>query len=112
MANSTIFGDLLRGNTDKILLSILIRQDSYGYRVNKTLEDESGGRFTLNEATLYTTFKRLETDGLIESYWKEETLAPARKYYKVTAAGKDYFERSKSEWEEAISIMNHFILRK
>ncbi|MBU1144582.1 MAG: PadR family transcriptional regulator, partial [Firmicutes bacterium] len=68
---NSLFGDLLRGNTDKILLSILMREDSYGYRVNKILNEETNHLFSLNEATLYTTFKRLEQEHLIKSYWKE-----------------------------------------
>lgn len=43
--NNSLFGNLLRGNTDTILLSILERGDSYGYRINKTLEDESNNLF-------------------------------------------------------------------
>ncbi|MCF7923628.1 MAG: PadR family transcriptional regulator [Candidatus Izimaplasma sp.] len=107
--NNTLFGDLLRGHTDTILLSILLRGDSYGYRINKTLEDESDRRFFLNEATLYTTFKRMQKDGYIESYWKSETSAPPRKYYSITEKGKKHLKNNIKEWEDAAQIIKHFI---
>ena len=110
--NNSLFGDLLRGNTDTILLSILERGDSYGYRINKTLEDESNNLFFLNEATLYTTFKRLVNEKYITSYWKNEQGSPARKYYSITEKGKEYLKKNVEEWLEASKIIKHFIIKK
>ena len=55
----SIAGDLIRGHTDAIILARLLRGDSYGYEINKTIESLSGGAFVLKEATLYTAFRRL-----------------------------------------------------
>ena len=57
----SIAGDLIRGHTDAIILARLLRGDSYGYEINKKIKSASGGRYELNEATLYTAFKRLKT---------------------------------------------------
>ena len=65
----SIAGDLIRGHTDAIILARLLRGDSYGYEINKTISTLSSGRFELKEATLYTAFKRLEELGYITSYW-------------------------------------------
>ena len=65
----SIAGDLIRGHTDAIILARLLRSDSYGYEINKTISSLSSGRFELKEATLYTAFKRLEDLGYIASYW-------------------------------------------
>ena len=65
----SIGADLIRGHTDAIILSLLREKDSYGYEINKTISQVSGGRYELKEATLYTAFKRLEDGGLITSYW-------------------------------------------
>ena len=65
----SIAGDLIRGHTDAIILARLLRSDSYGYEINKTISTLSSGRFELKEATLYTAFKRLEDAGFIASYW-------------------------------------------
>ena len=49
-----IAADLLRGSTDAIILRFLMEQDSYGYQINKDIEQLSDGQYQLSEATLYT----------------------------------------------------------
>ena len=75
----TIRADVLRGHTDAVILAQLMRRDSYGYEINKTIESLSGGAFVLKEATLYTAFRRLEDSGLIVSYWGDEAVGARRK---------------------------------
>mgnify|MGYP002581254143 CR=1 FL=1 len=54
----SIASDIIREHTDTIILSALLLRDSYGYEINKKIKSASGGRYELNEATLYTAFKR------------------------------------------------------
>ena len=56
----SIRADVIRGHTDAVILAQLLRRDSYGYEINKNIENCSGGEFVLKEATLYTAFRRLE----------------------------------------------------
>lgn len=58
--------DLIRGHTDTIILNILNQGDSYGYQVSKSIRQLSDHQYELNEATLYTAFRRLEKLGDIE----------------------------------------------
>ena len=64
----SITADLIRGNTETIILAQLLRHDSYGYEINKTVRQISDSRYELKEATLYSAFRRLEDTGQIESY--------------------------------------------
>ncbi len=105
----SIAGDLIRGHTDAIILARLLRGDSYGYEINKTIATLSGGRFELKEATLYTAFKRLEDQGYIASYWGSDGPGARRRYYTITAAGKDAAYRLKGEWLETKEIMDKLI---
>ena len=59
----SIATDIIREHTDTIILSSLKKKDSYGYEINKKIKLASDGRYELNEATLYTAFKRLEDSG-------------------------------------------------
>ena len=52
--------DLLRGHTDTIVLGILLKGDSYGYEIYKTIVDKTNEEYVLKEATLYSSFRRLE----------------------------------------------------
>lgn len=72
----SIGADLIRGHTEAIILSLLREKNSYGYEINKTISQVSGGRYELKEATLYTAFKRLEDAGYITSYWGNRAPVP------------------------------------
>ena len=50
----SIGADLIRGHTEAIILSLLREKNSYGYEINKTISQVSGGRYELKEATLYS----------------------------------------------------------
>ena len=41
----SIAADLIRGHTETIILSQLLKHDSYGYEINKTIRTLSGGRY-------------------------------------------------------------------
>lgn len=101
--------EMLRGNTETIILAILLDGDSYGYAVLKSINDRGGGIFDLKDATIYTTIKRLENDGLITTYWGEETIGARRKYYHITDKGIDFYHQKLKEWQEVNHILNNLI---
>ena len=49
----SIAGDLIRGHTDTIILARLMLRDSYGYEINKTVTQLSGGKLELKEAPVH-----------------------------------------------------------
>ena len=102
----TIRADVLRGHTDAVILAQLMRRDSYGYEINKTIESLSGGAFVLKEATLYTAFRRLEDSGLIVSYWGDEAVGARRKYYKITQQGREANRQARAEWADTVRILH------
>lgn len=91
--------DLLRGHTDTMILRFLCEKDSYGYEINKNIASLTEGAYELNEATLYTAFRRLEKDGSITSYWGDEQSGARRKYYHITPLGKEHYLERIREWE-------------
>ena len=105
----SIAGDLIRGHTDAIILARLLRSDSYGYEINKTISTLSSGRFELKEATLYTAFKRLEELGYIASYWGSSGAGARRRYYTITSEGKNACHRLLLEWQETKDIMDKLL---
>ena len=75
-----LMSDIIRGYTDTIILAQLYKHDSYGYEINKIIQDSTQGELELKEATLYTTFRRLESGGYILSYWGDENTGARRRY--------------------------------
>ena len=105
----SITADLIRGNTETIILAQLLRHDSYGYEINKTVRQISDSRYELKEATLYSAFRRLEDSGQIESYWGGETTGARRRYYRITPLGRQTYENQVALWNEAKSIIDKLI---
>lgn len=105
----SIASDIIRGHTDTIILARLIVRDSYGYEINKSISTLSGGSYELKEATLYTSFKRLEECGYISSYWGSEGSGARRRYYSITTRGRSYYQQLVAEWETAKNIISKLI---
>ncbi|WP_125681643.1 PadR family transcriptional regulator [Levilactobacillus yonginensis] len=101
--------DLIRGHTDTIILNILQQGDSYGYQVAKRVKLLSQGHYELNEATLYTVFRRLEKNGALEDYWGDESQGSRRKYYHVTPVGVALLKKNTAAWQVAKPIIDDLI---
>lgn len=105
-----ISGDILRGHTETIILSVLSEGDNYGYEISKAMTDRSHGNLDVKDATIYTAFRRMELEGLITSYWGDGDLGARRKYYSITDKGADFYEKKQIEWKQTIQILNNLIL--
>ena len=105
----SITSDLIRGHTDTIILAALMKGDNYGYKINRMIYDMTSGSYELKEATLYTSFKRLEEAGCICSYWGDEATGARRRYYTITNHGRDIYKRSVEEWNETKMIVDKLI---
>lgn len=105
----SITSDLLRGHTDTILLAQLMKGPSYGYQINKAIQEMTDGSYELKEATLYTAFRRLEQAGCITSYWGDEQTGARRRYYEITPVGRAVYPQYIAEWEEAKALLDKLI---
>ncbi|GHU81437.1 PadR family transcriptional regulator [Clostridia bacterium] len=106
----SIASDLIRGHTDTIILAQLIDGDSYGYKINKAIQEKTAGKYELKEATLYTAFKRLEQNGCICSYWGDERVGARRRYYAITPLGRETYETLFKDWQTAKIIIDGLII--
>lgn len=105
----SITSDLIRGHTETIILAHLYAGESYGYRINKAIQEKSEGRYELKEATLYGAFRRLEEGGYISSYWGDEATGARRRYYRITPLGREFFAVCCTEWQQAKTLIDILI---
>ena len=105
----SITSDLLRGHTDTIILSQLIKGDTYGYAINKVIKENTNNMYELKEATLYSSFTRLEQAGYIYSYWGNEDKGARRRYYTITDLGIKAYNQNKKDWQEAKNLIDTLI---
>lgn len=84
--------ELRRGS---LILAVLgaLRTEKYGYTLRKMLEDAG---LPVDEGTLYPLLRRLESQGLLESQWREEDKRKKR-FYRLAPAGTEIFARLMSE---------------
>ena len=109
MSENRITSDLLRGNTDTMILRLLCEADRYGYEIVKLIAELSRGEYELKEATMYSSVRRLEADGDIEWYWGDETQGGRRKYFRITEKGRSTYADNKSNWEYAKRVLDNLL---
>lgn len=105
-----IHKELAKGSTGLLVLSVLSRQELYGYQIIKTVELMSESVFQMNEGTLYPILHALEKEELLTSYWADNPdTGKRRKYYKITKKGLQELEMQKEEWETYQKAVNRVI---
>lgn len=107
MTNESLENGILELRRGVIVLAVLSRldQEQYGYSLIKSLA-EAG--LEIDQGTLYPLLRRLESQGLLESSWRVETDRP-RRYYEMSAEGRQLLPRLKEEWTAIVSIMDKLI---
>ena len=108
---SSVNSDLIRGNVTTIILGSLWSQDRYGYDILKEIETRSEGQYKLKQPTLYNQLKRLEKQGLISSYDgdPDDTGGGRRRYYALTAEGRNFLVRERTEYEYSRTILDKLV---
>lgn len=109
MATRDAESDLIRGNIDAIVLRTLADGDSYGYEILKDVASTSQGDYEMKEPSLYTSLKRLEGQGFVESYWGNETQGARRKYYHITDGGRGELTEATARWVRARTIIDRLL---
>lgn len=87
----------LRGVLEPCLLALLADGEAYGYELANRLEARGIGKVA--GGTLYPALLRLEQQGLVTTEWRAGDGGPGRKFYDLTAAGRDELARSQDRWQ-------------
>ena len=72
-----------------------LRVERYGYTLRKALADDG---LVIDEGTLYPLLRRLETQGLLVSEWREEEKRNKR-FYRLSPVGEEILQQLLKEWE-------------
>jgi PadR family transcriptional regulator PadR len=85
---------LKKGVLDLCVLALLSGADSYAYEIASRLAEA----IDMGEGTIYPLMRRMQTEGLVETYLVESPSGPPRKYYRLTDKGRTSFEAQKTAW--------------
>lgn len=91
--------ELASGTVALVLLAVLARAEApmYGYQIAKRLEG-SGGVLGGKQSTLYPVLRNLGAAELLDSYVEPSVSGPPRRYYRITALGRDALATWASTW--------------
>ena len=84
----------------------------YGYQMAKEVDQRSSGYFAFKEGTLYPALHRLERDKLVEGRWQNTPTGVRRRYYQITAKGRQALVDRLNEWQRFSRAMNLVMLPK
>lgn len=93
-----------KGLLDVCVLSILLREDTYGYK----LTQEVTALMDTSESALYPVLRRLENQNLLETYSVEYS-GRLRKYYRITSEGILRFNESVGGLQDLKRVIDHII---
>jgi PadR family transcriptional regulator PadR len=100
--------EIKKGATRYSILTILVDNDLYGYELRNEFELRTKGVMTLTEGNTYPTLHKMESEGLVTSYWEDsEEGLPSRKYYHITEKGKTLLNEMMFEWNRYVEAMNN-----
>jgi len=93
--------NLLKGNLELILLSILQDEPKYGLEIIKEASSRTGGYFDFKEGSLYPALHRLTEAKLLEAEFSylPRGGAPVR-FYRITQAGRKVLAQKREEFEQ------------
>lgn len=96
-----------KGVLELLILVMVEKKDMYGYelveKVSKVVD--------VSEGTIYPILKRLTNEGYFETYTKDSTEGPIRKYYHITSSGLEVMQKELAEWRKFSKSVNDFIER-
>ena len=83
-----------KGVLELCVLSLLKKQDRYGYEISDFLSKH----IDIADGTVYPILRKLKSDGLLTTYLQEESGGPPRKYYSLTELGCESYKKDRDEY--------------
>ena len=106
---AAISGDILKGNTLTLILTVLEQEPMYGLLIAKEINHRTDGVLSFREGLLYPALHQLEKEGLVESEWQVSNQGPRRKYYSLTRKGRAEAVRLRRRWSVFSGAVNQVL---
>ncbi|MGZ3712109.1 MAG: PadR family transcriptional regulator [Bdellovibrionota bacterium] len=85
-----------KGVIEMCVLALVKQKDFYGYELVETISK----KIEISEGTIYPILRRLTQEKYFDTYLKESTEGPPRKYYRLTAEGREATDKLLKEWHQ------------
>lgn len=98
-----------KGILEMCILYKVGQEELYGYDIMKYM----GAFFPeVDESTFYAILRRLNKEGLTESYYGEVSNGPKRKYYRISEKGRESLAKSIEDWGKLQGIIKEMGIEK
>lgn len=97
MGLSEKFSPIRKGLLEFLVLKIVAAHPVY---VADILKELNATEFATQEGTLYPLMSRLRREELVDYEWKESLAGPPRKYYLLTAKGRQQLQETADYWRK------------
>ena len=99
------------GIASLVLLGVLDKSDEpmYGYQIAKLLDEYSGEASFMKQGALYPVLHSLENSGLLKSEVEPSVSGPPRRYYTITAEGREMLVIWQGVWNQMKSFVDKAI---
>ena len=95
-----------KGSTRLAILQLVSERERYGYEIVTSIRNRTNGGLEVAEGNVYPALHALEAEGYVTSTWREvEPGVPPRKYYRITARGREHRSVLVKEWKEYASAI-------
>lgn len=91
------FTSIRKGLLEFLVLKIISADQVYAADILKEL---NATEFATQEGTLYPLLSKLRREELVDYEWKESEAGPPRKYYKLTAKGREQLKETLDYWQK------------
>jgi PadR family transcriptional regulator PadR len=91
------FSAIRKGLLEFLVLKIVSGDKVY---VADIMGQLSGTEFATQEGTLYPLLSKMRREELVDYEWKESEAGPPRKYYKLTAKGREQLKETDDYWQK------------
>jgi len=95
-----------RGSAELAILTVLEDGPLHGYEIGKRIENQTGGRLQFTLASLYPLLYRMETQGWLKAKWENASGTRRRRYYQLTATGKQRLAPLREQWSQLFHALN------
>ncbi len=94
--------ELHSGIAAMVLLALLERtgEEMYGYQIAKEIGEKAGGASFLKQGAIYPVLRSLHAAGLLSSRVEVSVSGPPRRYYAISAEGREALEAWKEVWSD------------
>ncbi len=103
-----------KGTLPTLILEALLSEPNHGYRIAQSIKGRSQGVLDFKEGTLYPALHKLESEGMVESFFgtgedgtgKDDAgkdgigKGRQRRHYRITNSGRAMLARDRAEWRQ------------